>query len=70
MSIMLIKLIVNFVLITLLINYCKACSSGEYPFEKYLAVRTPYRLVGNKTFGQIQYEGMFFFLNCFVLCLK
>ncbi|CAH0564059.1 unnamed protein product [Brassicogethes aeneus] len=33
------------------------CTNTVYPFEKYLATKTPYRVVANNTFGKLEYEG-------------
>lgn len=45
------------VLFSTLFCIINGCSSGPYPFEGYLGTRTPYRIVGNTSFDQIQYKG-------------
>lgn len=34
-----------------------SCSNDGYPFEEYLSTKTPYRMVSNNSFSQMNYPG-------------
>ncbi|XP_019875531.1 multiple inositol polyphosphate phosphatase 1 [Aethina tumida] len=40
-----------------LLNMSEQCTNAKYPYENHLATKTPYRIVANGTFGEVQYEG-------------
>ncbi|KAJ8975347.1 hypothetical protein NQ317_000275 [Molorchus minor] len=46
-----------FLTICIFIDLSSQCSITGYPFENHLSSETPYRLVSNKSFYRIQYDG-------------
>lgn len=46
-----------------LLNMSEQCTNAKYPYENHLATKTPYRIVANGTFGEVQYEGKIFLVS-------
>lgn len=41
------------------VNIVELCTNDGYPFENYLGTLTPYRVVSNKSFDRMEFEGRF-----------
>nr|XP_023025072.1 multiple inositol polyphosphate phosphatase 1 [Leptinotarsa decemlineata] len=46
-----------FALVSFFLSFALQCTNIGYPFENHLGTKTPYRIVSNKSFEKVEFEG-------------